>query len=1070
MFDPVTAALLRSAPALPGLDPAGIPQLLTRHYAHLVSARLRGAEAAPGGRTDWPLERIADTYELITSIHNDPAIRRASAFVAGTAQQILARRRLGLTDEVVGPAVDRDQVDPAIAASLLFLAAEQYADAYEAAGIIPAARRDQLYEARIISENVGDLARGQLNSIIERAGRWRPEVRQLSDLQGRALVALLEVLITGIELLAAQILSLPMPEAGEGRFDTARAAFLRVAQLSSNSDQDYAADFGGEFFSTYAGPRHLAALLLAANDGIHDAALTRLPPPTGADQKIWTKWLQHRAAAAPFIWPNHREAIAGGFHQTGRSAVIILPTGAGKTTLSSLKIVGVLARKKKVIFLAPTHALVEQLTMDLQEMFPKEIVGSVVSSDFDLLMVSDTPLKEIEVMTPERCLAILSFAQEAFADVGLLVFDECHLLSPRSGKIRRALDSMLCVLAFNQVSPEADFLFLSAMLKNGKQFAKWIGELTGRECVDVDLLWKPSRQARGVVIYKGDELVEISRKALDTQRAGNRKEGKTAKGLRTAAKRELKAHPMAIWGLQHNWLVERRVHCSFTPLLEEPVGLAGNIKYGPLRLTPNVNEVASAIAVGAARNELKTIVFVNTKADSASTAREIDGQLDGKVEPNKDEQGRWDALKLELGDLKHSVLNGAACAVPHNSSMIRLERDLAERMFRRPDGATVIVATPTLAQGLNLPAQLAVLAGDKRAAKEGGREGLEAHEILNAAARAGRAGHLANGIVLLVPEPIIGFANGKSLAPEVVEKLRAVLPEDDRCVEISDPLEVVLDRLMNSETLDPDVRYTINRMALLRETDDSEQPASMFSLDRSLAAYAAKQNAREKEFNEKIKVLKLAIEDELMFETDETVFVLASKSGLPAGVLVRLKDRISKEVGKLPSTIVGWIEWIFEWLRKDDDARWLLLEDVARAARAATGNTKDGDVDPDTLNGLLPGIKAWISGKPIAEIEIALGGNPHNGSDTQRVCPRARELIGTVIPRALSFIVSIVSYIVTEVDPFDTQKELSRELVESLGTAVRLGYDSVEKLTFATRNASLLGRVQAHRAWATQQS
>jgi hypothetical protein len=527
---------------------------------------------------------------------------------------------------------------------------------------------------------------------------------------------------------------------------------------------------------------------------------------------------------------------------------------------------------------------------------------------------------------------------------------------------------------------------------------------------------------------------------------------------------------MAIWGLQHNWLVESRVHCSVTPLLDEPVSLAGNVKYGQLRLTPNANEVSAAIAVGAARNGLKTIVFVNTKADSASTAREIAGQLDGNVAPSKDEQGRWDALKLELGDLKHSILNGAACAVPHNSSMIRLERDLAERMFRRPDGASVIVATPTLAQGLNLPAQLAVLAGDKRAAKEGGREDLEAHEILNAAARAGRAGHLANGVVLLVPEPIIAFGRGKSLGREVVEKLRAVLPGDDRCVEISDPLEVVLDRLMKGQTLDPDVRYTINRMALARESDGSEPPASMFSVDRSLAAYAAKQSAREKEFDEKVKTLKLAIENELMFETDESVFVLASKSGLPAGVLVRLKERISKKAGKLPTTIAGWIEWTFEWLRNDDDARRLLLEDVARAARAATGSRRNGEVGADTLNTLLPGIKEWISGKPIVDIEIALGGNPHKASDTRRICPRARELVGTVIPRTLSFILSIVSYVVTELAPFDAQEGLSRELVESLGTAVRLGYDSVEKLTFAMQNATLLGRVQAHRAWAAQKS
>ena len=74
------------------------------------------------------------------------------------------------------------------------------------------------------------------------------------------------------------------------------------------------------------------------------------------------------------------------------------------------------------MFLAPTHALVEQLTVDLQEMFPKDLVGSVVSSDFDLLMVSGSQLQEIEVMTPERCLAMLSFAPEAFSDVGLLVF------------------------------------------------------------------------------------------------------------------------------------------------------------------------------------------------------------------------------------------------------------------------------------------------------------------------------------------------------------------------------------------------------------------------------------------------------------------------------------------------------------------------------------------------------------------------------------------------------------------------------------------------------------------------
>src|SRR5438128_10117208 len=130
MFDAATAQLLRSAPGVPGLNPQDIPALLTRHYAILVSARLRGAADGSGDAGDaWPPERIADTYELIASLHTDDALRRASAFVAGTAQQILARRQPDpAAADILLAKIDRDRVDPTIAAAVLFLAAEQDAD------------------------------------------------------------------------------------------------------------------------------------------------------------------------------------------------------------------------------------------------------------------------------------------------------------------------------------------------------------------------------------------------------------------------------------------------------------------------------------------------------------------------------------------------------------------------------------------------------------------------------------------------------------------------------------------------------------------------------------------------------------------------------------------------------------------------------------------------------------------------------------------------------------------------------------------------------------------------------
>jgi hypothetical protein len=105
----------------------------------------------------------------------------------------------------------------------------------------------------------------------------------------------------------------------------------------------------------------------------------------------------------------------------------------------------------------------------------------------------------INVTVP--CLAMLSFAPAAFEDVGLLVFDECHLLSPQSGKIRRALDGMPCVLAFNHLTPQADLLFLSAMLDNGADFTEWIVELTGRKSIFVDLLWKLTAKRYRIDLY-----------------------------------------------------------------------------------------------------------------------------------------------------------------------------------------------------------------------------------------------------------------------------------------------------------------------------------------------------------------------------------------------------------------------------------------------------------------------------------------------------------------------------------------------------------------------------------------
>jgi hypothetical protein len=1064
MYDPETAALLRSAPELPNLSPNNLPQLLTSHYARIVSIRL-GGEEQTADQEEWSLDKIADTYELIVSVSENPSIRRSSAFVAASAQLIIARRQKLLNEDGETPSnISRDRLSPELAAVLLFLSSEQYADALEAASQISNLNDNQNLIESIIANHIIDLAKGNLSSIISR-GRERVETTRipLTPIDEAAVLTMLHSLANGIESMAQGILN-GLTSNGEVLYP--KSIFEKVKSLSTVVIES---DTSSRIECSYSGIYHLASLLIAAYDGISGSSLTSLPVPDGSDPEFWGKWLSFRANKFPYIWPNHRKALNNGFHRNGVSAIMVLPTGAGKTTVSSIKIASVLGQGKKVIFIAPTHALVEQLTADLQNMFPQDILGSSVSSDFDLLFQVDVTLSEIEVMTPERCLAMLSFSPDSFEDVGLLVFDECHLLSPESGKIRRSLDSMLCLLAFNKIAPNADMLFLSAMVENGQEFASWISQLTARNCISIDLLWKPSRQARGVVIYKQEEIDTIKNKALEVQSQLDQESGNSATSLRAAASRELQITPHAIWGLQHNWLDQENnsAACTFTRLMAGSVTLSGGLNAYGLAIKPNVNDVSAKIATLSARNDLKTIVFVNQKSHAISTSKKISSALAANIIPTDEEVLKWDALELELGDLKHSLLIKGSSAVPHNASMLRMERELSECMYKRENGAMVIVATPTLAQGLNLPAQLAILAGDKRAEVEsGGRESLEAHELLNAAARAGRAGHLANGIVLLVPEPVLSFPESQQLNARVVQKLQALIPEDDRCVEISDPLGVILDRISEGNTADNDVIYMVNRLATLNDTENDEN--ALFNLERSFAAFRLRNNGEEQKFNNQLVGLTRLVEAEANDDIDQSLSILASQSGLPPIVLFRLKQNIEQDRGNLPCSIFDWITWLISWLTSDFEARVLLLSDVRSSILGATGKNKNGEITEEVLNELIPGIYSWISGLPLREVELALGGEPDSNTQTKRSCPRVRELISSVLPRGLSFIMGLITRVVTEVDPYDAQENLSPDVVDSLSAAIRLGYDTPEKLNFSFANPSILSRVGAHQAYSQE--
>ncbi|WP_406707285.1 DEAD/DEAH box helicase [Tritonibacter mobilis] len=106
----------------------------------------------------------------------------------------------------------------------------------------------------------------------------------------------------------------------------------------------------------YAGPHHLATLLLRLLPRVRQSMLVRTPAPAGADPTTWRDWLLPQARKRPFLWTNHLYAVATGYLDRGSSMVMTTPTGSGKTTLSVLKIAAVLCADESVVYLAPTRS------------------------------------------------------------------------------------------------------------------------------------------------------------------------------------------------------------------------------------------------------------------------------------------------------------------------------------------------------------------------------------------------------------------------------------------------------------------------------------------------------------------------------------------------------------------------------------------------------------------------------------------------------------------------------------------------------------------------------------------
>ncbi len=770
MFDPITEKLIKDIPQFDDIDVERLPQLLSSVYAHIVSAKSQLANGqlpfliGDFDKTVRTLNKLIFGLEalMIQDLYQKHV--ESLAFVTATAYS-LKNMLLQQQEESV---VSMDYISSDVSTVLHYLIADAVTDAVEVARKFHTADDIQGSLLRYIRM----LAEGKLKEIVE-SETTKEEFH--GDYQKYAINLLMNELCEGIKDVALHFLGNTTIKPTE--------RLEQVLLLSSYQIEEF------DQIDTYVGIRKIARLLLGVTKHLERAALINIPVPEGVDADQWKSFLYKRCMQGrPFIWRNHGFAIYNRFLDLGVSSIFTYPTGAGKSTIVQLKIASSILADRRVIVLVPTHALESQMKRELSAIFKENFSQQMFAGGEFSEYFEEENKQSIVVMTPERCLTVLGDASDKFNDVGLVVFDEFHLMGAQeSGNDSRSLTAMFTMLEIFEKLPQVDFVLLSAMVKNSHDIADWLKSVTHRECLVFDDKWKPTRQLQGCLVYEQTEIKQLQNKARTNP------QHKSKKKLVAS----MLATPWSLFCLKTVWDSQKVRDYSRVKLLNHQISLGISSK--TRKLTPNRNQVACQIASAFVQNGLRVMIFVDTPRSAQSIQKNAKDaiplvDLSALFAQN---QAKIDQLTLELGDFSYSyLLNQTSCAV-HHGLLLPEERDLMEQSYRQEHGVHLIAATPTLAQGVNLPADVVIIAGyDRYDVNTGGRETLEAHEILNAAGRAGRAGFNSYGAVILIPNHVLAMQDN-TIGNEWQEIKDGVFAGGDQCFVIKDPIERMVGEVLN---------------------------------------------------------------------------------------------------------------------------------------------------------------------------------------------------------------------------------------------------------------------------------
>ena len=404
------------------------------------------------------------------------------------------------------------------------------------------------------------------------------------------------------------------------------------------------------------------------------------------------------------------EGLLGSGH---RSVVVSLPTSSGKTMIAQFRMLQALNQFDQergwVAYLAASRALVKQIAVRLRRDFaPLEICVELVSPALEIDGIEATMLTDkdesrqfrVLVTTPEKLDLMLrgGWEDQIGRPLTLVVVDEAHNLASAS----RGIKLELLLATINRECRHAQFLLLTPFIENAQQVAHWLAPDSYNN-IELMVDWAPN-----------DRVMAIAEPVQGEKRGA--------------------------FKVSFTTLHTTRKTLAIPEVLTLP-------EDRPLGLSWSQAKAQGALAAATAeqiRNRGTVIILADKPQNSWSIASRFKRPNNYRSDFSIDIERTKAFLTEEFG-ANHPLPELLDYGVGvHHAGMSDEARALVEWLAEN-DRLDVLVATTTLAQGVNFPVSGVVLASHQYPYGED----MPPEDFWNIAGRAGRVDHGDIGIVAL---------------------------------------------------------------------------------------------------------------------------------------------------------------------------------------------------------------------------------------------------------------------------------------------------------------------------------